>query len=304
MRIAYLISAYKDPRQLLRMVATLERPGEAEFFVHVDANVDIEPFRRLLLPGRAHTVHFTDRRYHVMWGGFNQVRYQREMLRCCLSSGTAFDRIFILTGQDFPLWSHRRLIAELVAHPDREYIKGLNLSTGLVQQHIVERVTIYHLFRDFRWLPLRRVSLALMRFLPLRKRPWLMVDGHRWDVWVASSYMCITSRLARHILRGMESRQLMDYFKTSYVAEELVIPTIVYNSPYASHCLPNPDSRYEGLSSLSAVTWFDYGKGYIKVWTEQDYDELRRSDMMFARKFETGRSDTLMDRLDRENQEV
>ena len=43
MKIAYLISAYKDPQQLSRMVLALHTE-DARFFVHVDANVDIKPF--------------------------------------------------------------------------------------------------------------------------------------------------------------------------------------------------------------------------------------------------------------------
>ena len=43
MKIAYLISAYKDPQQLSRMVQALHTE-DTRFFVHVDANVDIKPF--------------------------------------------------------------------------------------------------------------------------------------------------------------------------------------------------------------------------------------------------------------------
>lgn len=43
MKIAYLISAYKDPQQLARMVQVLHTE-DTRFFVHVDANVDIKPF--------------------------------------------------------------------------------------------------------------------------------------------------------------------------------------------------------------------------------------------------------------------
>ena len=43
MKIAYLISAHKNPMQLGRMVQALHTE-DARFFVHVDANVDIKPF--------------------------------------------------------------------------------------------------------------------------------------------------------------------------------------------------------------------------------------------------------------------
>ena len=49
MKIAYLISAYKDPQQLSRMVQVLHTE-DARFFVHVDANVDIKPFINTTTP--------------------------------------------------------------------------------------------------------------------------------------------------------------------------------------------------------------------------------------------------------------
>ena len=49
MKIAYLISAYKDPQQLARMVLALHTE-DARFFVHVDANVDIKPFINTITP--------------------------------------------------------------------------------------------------------------------------------------------------------------------------------------------------------------------------------------------------------------
>ena len=49
MKIAYLISAYKDPQQLSRMVQALHTE-DTRFFVHVDANVDIKPFISVIIP--------------------------------------------------------------------------------------------------------------------------------------------------------------------------------------------------------------------------------------------------------------
>lgn len=55
-----------------------------------------------------------------------------------------------------------------------------------------------------------------------------------------------------------------------------------------------------GLKSLSAITYFNYGKE-IQTFTLKNYDELKHSKKMFARKFATGISDSLMDKLDKEH---
>lgn len=46
MRIAYLISAYKDPIHLRRLISALSHGVEdsVSFFIHIDAKLDIRPF--------------------------------------------------------------------------------------------------------------------------------------------------------------------------------------------------------------------------------------------------------------------
>ncbi len=46
MKIAYLISVYKDPTQFKRMVRILDN-GHTHFFIHVDAKVGQEAFTPL-----------------------------------------------------------------------------------------------------------------------------------------------------------------------------------------------------------------------------------------------------------------
>ena len=70
-RIAYLISAHTDPKQLRRLINALSFGVEdfVEFFVHVDAKVDEIPFKKECnLPN----VHFCPNRYWIQWGGIRR----------------------------------------------------------------------------------------------------------------------------------------------------------------------------------------------------------------------------------------
>jgi hypothetical protein len=44
MKIAYIVHAYKLPKQLSRMINSLS-DNNSSFFVHIDKKVDIEPFK-------------------------------------------------------------------------------------------------------------------------------------------------------------------------------------------------------------------------------------------------------------------
>lgn len=93
--LAYLISAYTDPDHLARLIAALDH--EADFYVHVDANVDDAPFRRLL-PKKVHFVP----RHHVSWGGWEQVAYQYELIKAVINSGRDYTHLVCLSAQDYP----------------------------------------------------------------------------------------------------------------------------------------------------------------------------------------------------------
>ena len=92
----------------------------------------------------------------------------------------------------------------------------------------------------------------------------------------------------------------MKYFRFSFVPEEMVIPTIIFNSPYKANATIYKKGVYDGLKSLSAVTYFNYNKE-IQVFSEKDYEELKESDKMFARKFASDISETLLNKLDKEH---
>lgn len=154
MKIAYLISVYKDPQQFVRMLKAL-RGKETYFFIHVDAKVDDKIFIDNLPIDLLPYVIFTSKRYYIQWGGFNQVLYQKELLYTCVHSKICFERVFLLTGQDYPLWSNEKIVCELNDNPHKEYVIGLNISEVKNPKKIPSKIILYHFFRDMNNVPYR-----------------------------------------------------------------------------------------------------------------------------------------------------
>ena len=66
-RIAYLISAYKDPLHLKRLCEVLSyNMSKVHFFIHIDKKVDITPFVNLV---KGSNIHYVANRYWSNWGG-------------------------------------------------------------------------------------------------------------------------------------------------------------------------------------------------------------------------------------------
>lgn len=234
--------------------------------------------------------------------------YQKELLRCALAyerNGIKFDRFVIITGQDYPLMSNKDLV-QLYSNPNRPFMIGENLTKTCDDKKYMERVTVYHFFRD---IPVRspKVKQAfsfgariMMKILPFRKKPFLIVDNKQWDVCYASAMAAFSHKAASTVYHELVGNKVLNrYFKTCYAPDELVIPTIIFNSALKEDAFILPSWK-RGLNRVSNLEQFDYGKS-IKVYTENDYDKLVNCGKPFARKLETGKSDKLMDLLDKHN---
>ena len=305
LKIAYLISVHKDHIQLGRMIKALYDGENTYFFIHVDAKCNQNDFESAIPLYCKSNVQFTPNRYWIQWGGFNQVRYQQELSKSCISSNIPFDRIFLLTGQDYPLMSNEEINKILCENPNKEYVIGLNISKIDNPPKIKKKFVLFHFFRDLKTSykikkTFSGVSRILMSALPIRKKAYLVIDDIKWYVYQSSAMMCITSNLAHYILEKLSDKRIINYFKYSFAPDEMVLPTILFNSPFRDHCSLYKKDIYDGLKSLSAITYFNYGKE-IQTFTLKNYDELKHSKKMFARKFATGISDSLMDKLDKEH---
>ena len=87
MKIAYIILAHKNPRQLARMLQALDHDG-ASFFVHIDRKVAIAPFAEAVREGRSDT-HFVADRQDVLWGGYSMVQATIDTVSAALAAGSA-----------------------------------------------------------------------------------------------------------------------------------------------------------------------------------------------------------------------
>ncbi|TCT18707.1 beta-1,6-N-acetylglucosaminyltransferase [Thiobaca trueperi] len=305
MKIAYLISAYSDPVHLNRLIGALY--NEMSFFyIHVDKKSDINRFEKIISE-EYENVEFIKNRIFTQWGGWSQVRYQQELLKAATQSNNRYDRYFIISGMDYPVISNAAIQSELAANPDKEYIIGLNI-TPIKTPKIRNKLVLYHFFRDLRTKNrtilriFRGGSRLVMTVLPIRKKPYIEIDGKKLDVFMSSSYMCITDNLAKYIVDQMEKNiSIMHYFRYSFVPEELVIPTIVFNSAYACNAMLYSSNRYDGLITLAAIHQFEY-RDSIKIYNESDFDFLMEMKInnkkFFMRKAITGVSDKLLEMID------
>lgn len=293
MNIAYLISAHTDPAQLCRLVHALHE--DAEFFIHIDAKSDLGQFTsRLSLP----RVHFIAERVDVRWGTMREVQYQMNLIRAAVTHPRHFDRIFFLSGMDYPLWSNARITQWLQERDGREILQGYCMDTSLLSPAQRENYTVAR--PACRWVRMGILMRKLLRLTGYRKPLHFPVNRQVWRLYKGSAWWCISEPLAALVLDHYDNnRDLLHYFRNSFCPAETLIQTIAFNHPlWRSRCILT-QGAYPGLPALTPLHFIDYTTT-IHVMTEDDYSRLRESGKMFCRKVVSGKSDALVRMIDRD----
>lgn len=301
MRIAFLIPAYTDPNHLKRLIEAL--PDDSMIYVHIDLKSNIKSFTDMITDKR---VHFIKHRCKVAWGAITQVEYQMELIRAALTDNGSFDYLAIVSGQDYPLWSKYAITSYFEDMNGREIICGNDLSWQK------EAARMYREYRFFSDKLYKKGSIGSIFRVALRrslsvvgiKKPLIFkAGGKNYKLYKGSDWWAITRDMACFVLNEWDTnKELVNYFKSSAIPSETFVQTIVFNSTeYKDRCILI-EGPYPGLDKLTPLTYIYYHP-LIKILDENDYDILRKSGKMFARKFVTGKSDKLISMIEADKNE-
>lgn len=302
MRIAYLIAAHKDAKQLERLINSLYVEDKTWFYVHIDKKSNIDDFSYLKnLP----KTKILTQRINVMWGGFSQCKVQLQLFKECINDNIEFERIFMLSGLDYPLWSDKKIIDYLIINPDKELIMAYNLSkNGNAQQ--LQKVTRYHvrdLFKKQNYVTRVLIYLARKTSFLFPKKSYITNKDEKTDVFMGSSWFCLTYNCMKYVYDTITSTtRFINYFKYSFTPDEMMIHTIVFNSPYAEKAVYH-SGDYPGLKNLTLLHYIEY-TDKIATYCEKDFDKLIDSGKMFCRKIETGTSEELIRMIDEHRNKI
>lgn len=307
MNIAYLISAHTDAPQLRRLINALHT--DAHYFIHIDKKSDINAFTSII---EGDNIHFIKNRVDVRWGTMLQVEYQMRLIRAAVEYPVSFDRLFLLSGLDYPIWSNEKIKDFLLSLGDKELLQGICMDSDAIDERYTD---IYKTARPL--VNLSFLSNKVNTWLSIVCRKLLKAIGYRKQLYFyrsktikdsstlvhlykGSSWWCITESLARFVLQHYESDEILrKYFSDSFGPDETLIQTIAFNSEeFASKCILKV-GEYPGLAKLTPLHFIDYNP-VIQIMTEKDYDRIKESGKMFARKFVSGTSDKLVELIDKE----
>lgn len=279
-RLAYIISAYKLPEQLVRLVDRLDSPS-ASFFIHVDKKSPSEVHARMTgeLEGRPNVTFLP--RHRCDWGGFGHVAATLEGISSIVKGRNECDYVVLLTGQDYPIKSPDEIEAFFARQSPRLFLDNFPLPHPDWDRQGLDRIEAWYIR-----LAGRRIVVDPPDGFPLRRRFPLGMQPYG-----GSSYWNLTGECVAYIHSFARANPgFVNFFKYVEVPDELFFQTIVMNSPFRGDVV-NEDLRF--------IEWRDERSASPAVLTASDFDKIVSSpDLLFARKFDVTVDAEILDAID------
>lgn len=269
-KIAYIVQAHKNPEAINDLIDRLNT-SETDFYVHIDSKSDI-----VYKIAKKNNLQVIENRVDVKWGHISQVEATLTLMRAVKESGKKYDYVWLISGQDYPIKSNSYIQSKLSEDLNANYIEIIEKAD--------ERYLRY-LKRNQTWYPSWGASPKfIMRVL--RKlynyatggmtRSWYKRKNYLGVEWAfGSQWFAITYETMLYILEEVEKKPYIKYYTNCICADESMFQTILFNSEYAGTCKGN----------LLYVDWSE-GKKNPKNLGIDDFEALKQSDKLIARKFE------------------
>jgi Core-2/I-Branching enzyme len=305
-RVAFIVSAYKLPDQLIRLVERLS-PAAEIVLVHVDKKTPQPDYHRMVEgTSQLQNVVFLPR--HVnWWGSFGVVQATLKGLALLEDQAIAYDHLLILTGQCYPLRPLSELREFLRSHRGVSFIEYMPMPADWWDWGGLDRLdNLYFWDRKGNHivLPRRRDS----RFEPLGTNNASLRMRMRWRLWSVmrplvpfarhvdglhpfggSSYWCLSRQAVYYVHCFLRTHpRYVRFMRRTFIPDEHFFQTILGNSPLRPEIQPH---------NLHYIEWS--GGAHPKIFGVEDLGRLRESGQFFARKFDLAVDEEVLDELDR-----
>ncbi|MGB8195295.1 MAG: beta-1,6-N-acetylglucosaminyltransferase [Chitinophagaceae bacterium] len=277
--MAHLIMAYKDPAQIERLVKKLSHP-DFDFYIHLDSKFPIGPFEYL---GNIERVYFIKDRKKVRWAGFSFTQAVLNSMDEIMHTGRKYDFISCMSGQDYPLVSTREFHSFFEARPGKNFLAFEEFGSDWWKRAAI-RIHQYHM-TDFDFKGRYKLQAVINSILPKRKFPldYTLYGGERATWWT------ISVECALYLMKFIKlNTRLRRFSKFTWAPDEYLIPTLIMNSPFKDSVIPE-NYRY--------IDWSQGGSN-PKILTVKDFEALKKTDKLLARKFDIKIDTAVLDLID------
>lgn len=293
MKIAYIITAYKNPFQLARLVQRLMHK-DVIFYIHIDKSSNIKTFLKELSKISNSKNIYCVKRERSYWGHFNFLKAILNGINDSLKDNNV-DRIVLLSGQDYPIKSNEFIFNFFNENSNKNFISYFKLPYEGWYKGGMDRLEKYY----FRILGKRItlppntgsnhiIKIFLSGFYKKRKIPNDLQLYGGWTWW------SITREAAEYITNLITRRpDYLNIYRFSHAPDEMFFQTILLNSD-------NKNIKDSIVNKTLTYTKWMPSQPHPQILTINEYNELIKTDKLFARKFDTEIDSKILDLIDKE----
>ena len=295
-KIAYIVLCHMDDNFVAHLAKTLQYKNDG-VFIHVDGKVDIKPFKERC--EGLYNVHFVsgEKRVDNFWGGYNSIVATFNTIELALKTDD-YDRFVLLQGHDYPIVSNNYIHRFFSNHLDVEFCKASNISVSKKKISYMKIGGYWHFDnKNIFWKLLHKFNTLGIKYRPLRFR----ADSRIWDIYSGWAHFALTRGCVEYCLDNYHNNIKFNRFmRHRFPPDELYIPTIIYNSPYAEKIDTSIVYNRKGEATKLNLTYFEYpDEVKIRIFKDkEDYEFLKKTGCLYARKINSS-SYALIEEIDK-----
>lgn len=291
MKHIYIINAYKNPSQVKRLINAL--PGdEVEVYFHLDKKIDDKPFKKELSNCNCKLIWLP--RILIEWGTFGIVNVALNTFDILQNNSIKFDYIHFISAQDYPIISNEKFELFFNNNAGKSFLEAYKMPTKIWKHGGMNRLTDYQIYprRNANKIQ-KRIQLHFNQFVKktslFRRKHPDYIQPYGGDASFSlhyNSYIYLYDYLKKH-------NDLIKFHKYTLAPDEILFHTVLFNAP--------DDIRNTlNIDNLRYIDWTKPNVYHPVTFTDEDFDSIKNSRKLFARKFDIAVCESIMDRIDKE----
>lgn len=296
-RHAYLIMGHNNFYNVEILLKLLDDERNS-IFLHIDKKVkdfDKKYFEQVVKKADIHIY----QEIKVNWGGFSQVQCELFLLGEARKTGN-YLFYHLLSSADLPIKSQDEIHLFFEQNKEKQFIQFDRNRFEQNKRNILWRVKLYHPIQEMRkcsrnkWI-LKLITLAAKGCMAIQLL--FRVDrlkNKEIEIAFGSQWFSINQKLVDYILEN--KKDINKLFYMSQTPDELFLQTVVMNSRFKEQLYIDPDIMLP--SNVREIGWnYEVDNEHPQIYTIEDWERLKMSSAMFARKFSDAHDRKIINRI-------
>lgn len=269
---AFLIIAHKDDIVFRTLIKLLD-VEENDIYIHMDKkNKSYNPKSIEGIVQYSDVYHIE--RKKISWGGYSQIDVEVRLLEEATKRNN-YLYYHLLSGEDLPIKTQKYIHKFFDENQGDEFVRFQNE----IFEH-KDRINYYYFLQELLGRNKSKVGKNIRKLSIQIQKTMKIKRNKNIEFQKGTNWFSITDDFARYVVSKKD--WIRKVFKNTICCDEIFIQTILINSNFKEKLYHKKfDNDIHSIMRL-----IDWNRGKPYTFREKDFQELKSSDMLFARKFQ------------------